>query len=85
MVIKFFIIKKKNLKKKKIGEKGLISFKYIISTELNYDLFMFYIDNKRNFTDSGINPEEQTYSTALSPGFHSLRWEYRKDISVSKF
>jgi hypothetical protein len=61
---------------------GTVSFWYRVSSEANYDFFNFYVDGNRQLHVSGER-NWTLYSTTLSPGSHSLKWEYVKDGSVS--
>ena len=62
---------------------GSLSFYYKVSSEGGADLFTFYIDsNTPVFTKSGTIIWTQ-YTTTLSAGTHTLKWQYTKDASVN--
>jgi len=61
---------------------GTVSFWYRVSSEANYDFFNFYVDGNRQLHVSGER-NWTLYTTALSPGTHTLKWEYVKDGSLS--
>lgn len=62
---------------------GTLSFDYAISTEENYDFFNFYIDGVLKLSRSGYNPQMTVVNFPISKGEHTLKWEYKKDFSVS--
>jgi murein tripeptide amidase MpaA len=57
---------------------GSFSFWYKVSSENTYDWFNFYIDGVQKVHKSGEVAWTQ-YSTTLTSGNHTLRWEYVKD------
>ncbi len=62
---------------------GSLSFYYKVSSQGGSDLFTFYIDsNTPVFTKSGTTAWTQ-YTTTLSAGTHTLKWQYTKDGSGS--
>ena len=61
---------------------GPVSFYYKVSSEYNYDKLIFSIDDQDKGTWSGDIPWTQA-SFDLTPGNHTLKWEYRKDVSMS--
>ena len=63
---------------------GDVSFWYRVSSESNYDFFNFYVDGQRQLHASG-NGNWALYTTTLTPGPHELKWEYKKDVSVSSY
>ena len=52
------------------------------STEQNYDILKFYIDNIAVLETSGDIPWKR-YAFAVSQGEHNFKWEYEKDYSQS--
>jgi ankyrin repeat protein len=62
---------------------GDLSFWYKVSSESGYDYFNFYIDGDRVVHASGENGWVQ-YTTTLTDGSHTLKWEYAKDVSVNE-
>ena len=52
------------------------------STEQNYDILRFYIDNIAVLETSGEIPWKR-YAFAVSQGEHNFKWEYEKDYSQS--
>jgi hypothetical protein len=52
------------------------------STEQNYDILKFYIDNIAVLETSGDIPWKR-YAFAVSQGEHNFKWEYEKDNSQS--
>jgi predicted deacylase len=65
------------------ASQGSFSFWYLVSSELNGDFFNFYIDGNRVVHASGTGGGWQSYSTTLSAGNHTVKWEYAKNASVS--
>ncbi|MCQ2284163.1 MAG: T9SS type A sorting domain-containing protein [Bacteroidales bacterium] len=57
-----------------------ISFAYKVSSERNYDWFVFYIDGVQMDRWSGTIGWS-TVSYPLAPGEHTLTWQYHKDYS----
>ena len=65
-----------------VGVSSDVSFYYKVSSESNYDKLHFYIDNSEKANWSG----EVAWARAsypLTPGTHTLKWEYNKDTSVT--
>jgi M6 family metalloprotease-like protein len=57
---------------------GNLSFYWKVSSELNYDFLSFLIDGATQSSISGeVNWQQKNYS--LGPGFHTLKWRYKKD------
>jgi subtilisin family serine protease len=65
-----------------VGLAGTMSFRYRTDSEITYDALKFYVDNQLQGTWSGSVPWTQ-FSLELPAGPHTLKWEYRKDSSVS--
>jgi hypothetical protein len=62
--------------------KDTISFYSRVSSEANYDEFIFRIDSVTDMQVSGDTP--WAYRQALlDPGVHYLEWVYKKDVSLS--
>ena len=61
---------------------GNISFYYKVSSESNYDKLHFYIDDAEQGVWSGTVAWTQA-SYAVTPGEHTFRWSYTKDVSVN--
>lgn len=59
-----------------------ISFAYSTSSESSFDYLRFYIDGALQSSWSGLTAWS-TYTANLTPGTHTLRWEYDKDGSVN--
>ncbi len=59
-----------------------LSFRYNISSELDYDLFKFYINGQEIFSDSGIK-RNVIFSQYLSKGDYNFKWSYQKDYEIS--
>lgn len=57
-----------------------ISFHYRVDSEQDHDLLEFFVDNAPQLSVSGF-VDWSTFSLAIGPGSHTLRWEYRKDAS----
>ena len=64
------------------AQAGPLSFWYKVSSEANYDWFNFYIDGVQKVHKSG-NVTWTLYSTTLTAGTHTLKWEYIKDSGVN--
>ena len=58
-----------------------ISFWYKVSSESNYDLLRFYIDNNVKSTWSGEVGWARA-AFAVTPGFHTFKWSYSKDYGL---
>jgi len=61
---------------------GSVTFSYMVSTELNYDILSLYIDEISVFEASGIVPYTAV-SIPFDEGVHTLRWEYSKDFNFN--
>lgn len=61
---------------------GNISFFRKVSSESNYDKFIFYIDNEEKDTQSGSLDWSQV-SFPVTAGYHTYKFTYSKDASVS--
>ena len=61
---------------------GTLSFQWKVSSEPDYDYLSFYLDGVLQFQISGA-VSWQSQSVTVGSGTHQLRWEYRKDGSVS--
>ena len=61
---------------------GSVSFWHSGSTEANYDYLRFKVDGVERMNRAGTWGWTQ-YTYNLTPGLHTLRWEYTKDVSVS--
>ena len=61
-------------------EEGNISFWYAVSSEKDYDLLHFYIDDIEQGAWSGEVPLTQE-TFAVAAGMHTFRWMYEKDKS----
>jgi len=59
-----------------------ISFWLRVSSEGNYDYLRFFIDNSEMGSWSGEVSWQQA-SFSVTAGFHTFKWEYTKDFSVS--
>lgn len=60
---------------------SIIKFKARVSTELNFDRFIFLIDGEPMLDLTGVIPFTQ-YSFAVAAGNHTFTWRYLKDISI---
>ena len=61
---------------------GTLSFYWKVSSERNYDFLEFYIDDVRQDRISG-NVDWQYKTYTISSGSHTLKWKYRKDVSIN--
>lgn len=59
-----------------------VSFYSMVSSEFNYDEFIFRIDTITDLQISGETPWAVRHAI-LKPGVHYLEWIYRKDVSLS--
>jgi hypothetical protein len=59
-----------------------VSFKWRVSSEVNYDFLRFYVDGvEQNSISGSVGWTTKTY--ALDPNFdHDLEWSYTKDVSI---
>ncbi len=62
---------------------GTLSFKYKVSSEADYDLFLFKVDGIEKIEDSG-DQNWKTYTQTIPAGIHTIEWTYSKDNSVSE-
>ena len=61
---------------------GLLTFWWKVSSESNYDFLTFSIDTDEQAQISGeVDWQMQVYG--LSPGLHTLLWDYSKDPDTS--
>ncbi|MFT6320113.1 MAG: hypothetical protein ACJAT4_001035 [Granulosicoccus sp.] len=60
-----------------------VSFKWSVSSEVNFDFLRFYVDGvQQNSISGSVGWTTKTY--ALDPNFdHDLKWSYTKDNTVS--
>ena len=65
-----------------IATNGTVSFFYKVSSEYNYDLLSFKVDNQEKANWSG-NIDWTQASFELTPGSHRLEWSYAKDYSMT--
>lgn len=65
-----------------VGTESNVSFYYKVSSESSYDKLHFCVDGQEKGVWSGEMSWAQA-SYALTPGVHSLKWEYTKDSSMS--
>ncbi len=64
-----------------VGDDGIISFYYKVSSQQNYDKLKFYIDNTVKAQWSGeIDWTQVTYS--VTPGEHTFKWTYVKSANT---
>jgi len=63
--------------------KGTLSFDRRVSSEVDLDLFKFYIDDVEQFSLSG-EQDWQNVSYEISEGTHTFRWSYEKDEALSE-
>ena len=66
-----------------LPEDDTLTFWYKVSSEKNYDIFIFEIDNVEQFNQSGITGWEVA-NVPLKKGVHWLNWVYSKDGSLSE-
>ncbi len=64
------------------GVGGEVSFWYKVSSEANYDYLEFYVDGSKRAEWAGEVGWAQ-YTTTVTGGVHTFRWNYDKDWSVS--
>ncbi|MBO7206652.1 MAG: hypothetical protein J6W10_03455 [Kiritimatiellae bacterium] len=64
---------------------GTVSFKWFVSSELDYDYLEFLIDDVLKSKISGASSSwaSKTF-TILTGGTHTLKWRYRKDVSYDE-
>jgi hypothetical protein len=61
-----------------------ITFWYKVSSERGYDFLRFYIDGQERGKWSGETDWQLAGPFPVTPGTHTLTWEYTKDITISK-
>jgi hypothetical protein len=61
---------------------GSISFWHTGDTEATYDFLYFYVDGTQRLGMSGFW-NWQLFQVNVTPGVHTLQWQYFKDVSVS--
>lgn len=62
---------------------GLLTFWWKVSSETNYDMLTFSLDTKEQAQISGeVDWQMQVFG--LSPGLHTLMWDYSKDQDASR-
>lgn len=61
---------------------GDLSFRVRTDSEITYDMLKFFVDGELLGSWSGATAWTE-FRHELAPGQHSLKWEYRKDSSVS--
>lgn len=65
-----------------LKEGDVYSFDYKVTTEDDYDVFRFYLNDECLLIESGYNVW-QSYSGVISAdGWYTFRWEYTKDLSA---
>ncbi len=65
---------------------GNVSFRVKVSSELNFDLLKFYIDDvlqTPTWSGTAITTWQASPTYAIPAGVHNLKWMYVKDASVS--
>ena len=62
---------------------GTLSFRYLVSSEQNYDKFTFTHNGNVVHTESGIHTSWAQYAIEVPSGSHTFRWQYEKDVSLS--
>jgi len=60
---------------------GYVEFEYMVSAEQNFDGLWFIVDQIGIFFTSNTN--WTTYTFPLTAGYHTIQWEYRKDITIT--
>jgi hypothetical protein len=60
-----------------------ISFFGKVSSESTYDFLRFYVDNSKIAEWSG-EMDWQRFSCPVTPGVHTFRWTYEKDVTVAE-
>lgn len=61
---------------------GYLSFNYAVESEAGYDFFNVYVDGQKVLSASGFQPGFKNAQIFLTPGEHTVVWEYAKDGSV---
>ena len=63
---------------------GVMTFRYKVSSEPNFDFLRFYVDGVERAKFSGTAvPGWALFSVPVTAGPHSFRWTYEKDASGS--
>jgi len=62
-------------------DKGVVNFRYMVSSELNKDFLHFYIDDELKDSWSGEVGYTQSSSYEVAAGVHTFKWVYSKDAS----
>ncbi|MBO4847754.1 MAG: CotH kinase family protein [Clostridia bacterium] len=60
-----------------------VSFDYKVSSEENYDKFLFIVNGATRLTVSGEHDWQSETFTAQSDGSYTFKWSFTKDYSVS--
>lgn len=60
-------------------EGAQLSFQYLVSSESGWDFFNCYVDATRVLAASGTGAGWTEFTTALTPGPHTVTWEFVKD------
>lgn len=63
---------------------GRVEFEYKYDAEENYDVFSLFVGGNKTFEAKTPVLAWTVTSVSLSKGFHTLRWVYKKDGSLSK-
>lgn len=62
---------------------GRVHFRYYVEAENHYDGLLFYIDNVLVLPLVSITDTFRDFEANLTSGYHSLKWVYYKDFSIS--
>jgi hypothetical protein len=65
-------------------KEGRVVFEYKYDAEDNYDIFSLFVDGEKSFEARNPVLSWTETSVDLKKGFHTLRWVYKKDGSLSK-
>jgi len=60
-----------------------VSFMLKVSSEASFDYFKLYVDGNEEYKNSG-EVDWQEVSVEMSPGTHTVRFAYEKDVSISR-
>lgn len=60
-----------------------VSFMLKVSSEARFDYFKLYVDGNEEYKNSG-EVDWQEVSVEMSPGTHTVRFAYEKDVSISR-
>jgi hypothetical protein len=66
-----------------IDGEGMLSFYWMVSSEVGYDFLEFYIDDELQDRISGTQDWQQMVYIITEQGPHTLEWRYAKDWSES--